>query len=391
MSRILLAWELGYNLGHLSRLRPLARRLRERGHTVLVAARDLTGAARALAPAGIPFIQAPQAALESRADQILASYADMLLHQGWGESSQLVGILHAWINLLRMFSPDAVVLDHSPTAALAARSLGIRSAWIGTGFEIPPLKVPLPAFPAIPTDRAAQAESKALDTANRVLQAMRLPRLNALKDLFADSKRWLATYEELDHYGSRAGEEYVGVFNEIGYGKAVEWAGQGNRHVFAYLRPQTPGFETVLKALSISSAEVICYAPGVAPNAMASLARPGFVLSPEPVRVDTLLNHADLCVSYAPAGTVATTLLRGVPQLCAPPHVEAKLTAGRIESMGAGLAVKGRQTESGIDETIRRMLDVGTCAAAAKKFAERYKDTDRKAAVDRIACGIEAL
>lgn len=49
MRRILLTWEMGSNLGHLSRLLPLAQRLKRRGHDVLIAARDPDVAVRTLA------------------------------------------------------------------------------------------------------------------------------------------------------------------------------------------------------------------------------------------------------------------------------------------------------------------------------------------------------
>jgi len=87
MSRILLTWELGLNLGHLARLLPVAQQLRSDGHVVLVAARDLQAAATVLGPAGIPFVQAPHLpkgiALAHRA----TGYADILLSQGWSDPS----------------------------------------------------------------------------------------------------------------------------------------------------------------------------------------------------------------------------------------------------------------------------------------------------------------
>jgi UDP:flavonoid glycosyltransferase YjiC (YdhE family) len=121
LSRILLAWELGNNLGHLSRLLPLGRRLRGHGHSLLAVVRDLALAARVLGPAGIPFIQAPRMSMASKVSTQPASYADVLRHTGWADTHQLWGMTQAWINVLRMFSPDLVVLDHSPTALLAAR------------------------------------------------------------------------------------------------------------------------------------------------------------------------------------------------------------------------------------------------------------------------------
>ncbi len=393
MSRILVAWELGRNLGHLSRIRPLADRLKAHGHVVLVAARDLGCAAHTLAPAGLAFVQAPicPPSPVPHAGAKLASYADILLHQGWGEASHLVGLMQAWINLIRMYAPDAIVLDHAPTAALAARSLGIPTAWIGTGFEIPPRVAPLPAFPEIPVEAAALAEAQALDLANRVLSAMHLRGLVALSELFDDCPRWLATYPELDHYGARANERYVGVFDELGYGKTVEWAGRGKHRVFAYLRSQMPGCGAILKALSSIDADVVCHAPDLPRGLTASLARPGLIVTSEPVRIDPLCDGMDLCVSYAPAGTVATTLLHGIPQLCAPQHLEAGLTALRVASMGAGLVLRGQQTLAGVEMTIGNVMETGTCAAQAKEFAARHRGSDKAAAVENIVAGVEAI
>jgi hypothetical protein len=46
--RVLLTWELGLNVGHLTRLLPVAERLKADGHSVLVATRDIQAAAMVL-------------------------------------------------------------------------------------------------------------------------------------------------------------------------------------------------------------------------------------------------------------------------------------------------------------------------------------------------------
>jgi hypothetical protein len=53
--RVLLTWELGLNLGHHTRLLPVARKLKSEGHAVLAAVRDIQGAAKVLGSEGIPF------------------------------------------------------------------------------------------------------------------------------------------------------------------------------------------------------------------------------------------------------------------------------------------------------------------------------------------------
>jgi UDP:flavonoid glycosyltransferase YjiC (YdhE family) len=395
MSRILLAWELGSNLGHLSRLLPLARGLKERGHDVLVAARDLVLATEVLAPAGIRFVQSPA---EGRARATLRppqSYADVLLMQGWESAPKLWGLVQAWGNLLRLFGPDAVALDYAPGALLAARILGLRSAQLGTGFELPPLETPFPPFAGFGgADRESvkAADAQALATANRVLEAYEAPPLVALCDLFRTQCRWLTTFAELDQYGPRAEETYVGPIGRVDGGEVAEWAPELPHRVLAYLRRGTAGLPQVLRALAGErDAAVICAAPGVSPEVLQGLSRPGFQFVPRPVRFERLLPQASVFVSYAPAATVAESLVYGIPQIMVPAHVEAQMTAVRVASLGAGLMLRGEETEQQISMALRRVLDDPRFKVRALEFASRHRSFDPLAACDRIVTEIEAL
>lgn len=59
MSRILFAWEMGGNPGHIARDLPLAIACREAGHDVLFAVKDLSFCVDAAREVGIDFVQAP--------------------------------------------------------------------------------------------------------------------------------------------------------------------------------------------------------------------------------------------------------------------------------------------------------------------------------------------
>jgi hypothetical protein len=269
MSRIILAWEMGSNLGHVSRLLPLGRRLRSRGHEVLAVVRDLDAAAKMLAPAGIPFIQAPRASSMAAPSAQPASYADVLRYSGWADVQQLWALVQAWVNVLRLFAAETLIVDHSPTALLAARCQLISSVAIGTGFELPPMRQPLPSFPGFPgatLENAVSAERLVLENANRVMQAARGRGLRALSDLFQCDRRWMMTFPELDHYEIRPGERYIGPIGEVGEGEHLEWPSGPSQRIFAYLRPDTPNIGVILRALAGSGAAVVCYAPGVPPS-----------------------------------------------------------------------------------------------------------------------------
>ena len=394
MSRILLCWEMGSNLGHLSRLLPLGRRLRARGHSVLAAVRDLASAGPILGPAGIPFVQAPFTSVAARTSTQPANYADILRHTGWADAPQLWSVTQAWVNLLRLFAPDLAVLDHSPTALLAARCEQTPCVLIGTGFELPPAIAPLPCFPGFPgatLENAARAETEVLQNANRVMEAARGPSLRALYELFSSERRWLTTFAELDHYNSRPSERYVGPIGEIEQGERIEWRGAAPHRIFAYLRRDTPNLPVILRMLANCGDEVVCYGPGITPLPADAPSGAELKVTARPVDLPHLLRNASLCVSYAPAGTVTTTLLRGVPQLLAPAHVEAQLTAHRVECVGAGLAVPDALTERRAAATLQTLLSSSMYKTRAAEFAARYKGFDPGKAADEIVEDIQSL
>lgn len=393
MSRIMLAWELGSNLGHVSRLLPLGRRLRSRGHGVLAVVRDLDAAAKVLAPAGIPFIQAPRTNSMSAPSVQPASYADILRYTGWADVQQLWALVQAWVNVLRLFAAETLIVDHSPTALLAARCERISSVAIGTGFELPPMRQPLPSFPGFPgatLENAVSAERLVLENANRVMQVARGRSLRALSDLFQCDRRWMMTFPELDHYEARPGERYVGPIGEIGEGENLEWPSGPSQRIFAYLRPDTPNVGVIIRALAGSGAAVVCYAPGIPPSEVAGMESERFLLAQRPVDLSILGRGASLCVSYAPAATVTSALLHGVPQLMAPSHVEAQLTAHRVEVLGAGVTLRGAVTERVVADALNH-LSHASFKMRATEFAHRYRDFDTGRAADTIVNDLESI
>lgn len=394
MSRIILAWELGSNLGHVSRLLPLGRRLRSRGHGVLAVVRDLDAAGRVLAPAGIPFIQAPRSNSMPAGAAQPASYADILRYTGWADVQQLWALVQAWVNVLRLFAAETLIVDHSPTALLAARCERISSVAIGTGFELPPMRQPLPSFPGFSgatLENAVSAERLVLENANRVMQATRGRPLSALSDLFQCERRWMTTFAELDHYEARPGEQYVGPIGEVGEGEHLEWPIGATQRIFAYLRPETPNVSILLRALAACDAAVVCYVPGIPPSETAGLRSDKFVLAERPVDLSILRRGANLCVSYAPAATVTAALLDGIPQLMAPSHVESQLTAHRVETLGAGLTLRGTVTEETVVGVLNTLLHNPTFGARAAAFAERYRGFDPNREAGRIVEDLETL
>ena len=146
MSRILFAWELGANYGHLTRMAPIAEKLRGAGHQVFFAVRDMRSAAEILGPKGFAFTQAPIPSGRPRPKSGPGNHAEMLALEGYADRVTLWGMARGWISLAQLFRAELVVADHAPGALLAAWILGLPRAQIGSGFEIPPSGLPLPAI-----------------------------------------------------------------------------------------------------------------------------------------------------------------------------------------------------------------------------------------------------
>src|ERR1041384_6917398 len=161
------------DLGHLLRFLAPALRLRERGHEVLFAVRDLSNAEQTLGHRGFPLMQAPiWIANVSGLPKVTISYAEIALRYGFASNRGPKAVVNAWPKLYRYVRPGLVLTDHSPTALLAARSLGLPYAPIGSGFFNPPFTRPLPSmryWNKVPPERIAKPDEIATRIANQVL------------------------------------------------------------------------------------------------------------------------------------------------------------------------------------------------------------------------------
>jgi UDP:flavonoid glycosyltransferase YjiC (YdhE family) len=294
-----------------------------------------------------------------------------------------------------MFEPDVVVLDYAPSARLAARVVGTPCVLVGSGFVIPPALDPLPPFPGLSwaTDnRASESERRVLERVNAAMKALRGPRLDALRALFDADQVILTTLPELDPYGARDNACYVGPLGDPGIGEIVDWpSGATGTRVVAYLRPEMQDVATLLEGLADSGAALVCYAPGLPKETVTRFENAHRIFARRPVQHEHLFAAADACLSYAPAGTVTHSLLSGVPQVLAPLHIESRLTARRVEALGAGVVLYGSQTPGSVASVVHRLTTDNKYRARARAFADRYQDHDPEQAADKIVGCIEEV
>lgn len=389
-----MAWELGGGFGHVARFAALAKGLRKESR-VYLALRDVTLAGLVEAGDGVSVLQAPLWLPEAIGLPEAASYPELLFRAGFLDPDRLAPVARAWRALFDFARPDLLLVDHAPTALLAARGAAMRRAIIGTGFFCPPLISPLPAFRTWekqPQGRLEQAEAIALASANRVLDALGAPPLPRLADLFDVDENFLTTWPELDHYSQRpAGTRYWGPEGLLHEGAAAAWPQGAQARVFAYLQSGFAQTPTVLEALAAAPVRTLAYARGLAPATRARFESARLAISAEPVRIDQACAEADLLVSNAGSGTVCAFLQAGKPVILMPTHAEQYLFAMRVAQTGAGVLLDAPAVRHRLPKLVREMTGDSPERRAAQALAQRHAGCDIAGTIDRVVARCREL
>ena len=396
MGHIVFAWELGRNLGHLLRFLPIATQLKARGHRVSFCARDLSRAAPILDPLGFPYYQSPVWLPAGAGLPPPVSYADIMLHNGFLQPETLGGPVRAWRRLFELLQPDLLVLDHAPTALVAARGMDVPVALIGSGFLIPPRLDPLPPFrrPAGPRPPPVkQVNQRVLGSINHLLQADGQPALGRLSDLFEVDETFLCTVAELDHYAQRPKTRYWGPLYSIDTGARPRWpnSGQQGKRVFAYLYPETDGFRPLMQALQGLPVDALVHAPGLSPADSRALQGPRLQFSSAPLRMRDVLQQADLVISHGSFGTISAALMAGRPVLALPTQTEQAIISRRVEKQGLGLVIGKQQRNPNFKKILGQLLEDDSFTRLAGELRDRYAGQTLEDRVEAISERCEEL
>jgi len=395
--RIIYAWELGMDLGHIMPFLPLALQLRELGYEVIFAIRDLQYAETVIGRLGFQVMQAPLwLATPRNLKGAPLNYAEIILRYGFLTAPGLKGLVKCWRALFQYTSADLVIADHAPAALLAARTLDLKRVTIGTGFCAPPPVSPLPnmrPWLKVPEKRLISSDAFALKNANSVIADLGGKPMKMLADLFQVNSQFLCTFPELDHYPNRARTRYWGPNYNIDEGAEIVWPKGEGHTVFVYLKMTYKDYERVLRVLHKLDIRVIAYVPGVSDDIIRKYGSDSMIISREPVKLRTIVKTCRLALCHAGAGTVAAMLLNGVPLLLLPTQLEQLLVARRIEQMGCGLFINNEKKAEKPDYKgiINRLLDDNSCLTSARAFATKYATFRPEAQYRAMASVVDGL
>ena len=397
MASILYAWEFGANLGHVGAFMPLARALREAGHSVhwLVTQPAVVG--EFLASESFTWLAAPSVPETQRQGPPL-TYADILLRFGYADPRALFGLVGGWREAMRLNGAQLVLADHAPTAVLAARTLNIPVMLFSNGFTAPPRVSPLPnmrPWTEVPGHVISQIDQTALVSVNQVLRRHGCAQLEHLAELFVVAEEALITFPELDHYADRGPARYWGSLPSAGTGIRCEWpAGGGDNvgsRVFAYLRHECIHHEAVLAALFGSRSSSVIYFPGIATDLQQRYSEPHMKFLSQPADIDQMTQEADLAVTYASLATTTAFLLAGKPLLMLPSHLEQFLVARRVVEMGAGMLINPEQPPGDLRGALEALQSNRSYRENAQAFATKYAAFDQSKVIRNLVRRIDEL
>jgi hypothetical protein len=338
--KVLLAWELGSNWGHLAALLPLAEGLRARGHEVVFAVRNLDSDLSLLTAAGFDYLPMPFAIgpLQLFGRQSPNGYADVLVRGGFGDGRTLTQLVAAWKGILNQVRPGLVICKYAPLAEFATRDRPVMS--IGTGFELPPLSSPLPIYGL----QSPEATKALQDTEDAMLKAMKSTGIaesekwEYVGQAFSHTQRVVLTLPELDHFGARADSIYLGAVEELGSDPVAQLKvdkflieAEG-RCVFAYLRMGADWIRALVEEfLAQTTGELLIVVdPTLTLDQCDRLTQTRALVLQQPIDLNALGSQVDTFICHAGHGMVARALKQQKRLLMLPQYNEQVILAKRV-------------------------------------------------------------
>jgi hypothetical protein len=363
--RLLCVWEQGSNAGHLSNLRLPIEIALQLGHEVFVAARELNRASEVLGGLPITYLQAPFKQNVMPADhRAFQSYTHLILRQCFSTPIELEMLAGVWRALFDLVQPEVVLYEHAPTALVASHAYRFKKVLVGSGFAVPPVEdgqagpfVPFITTPRTPDVMAALRADDALllGLINTALANMGVPQLPSLARIYTQAdQRFLMTLPQLDHFGERLGQHYLGLGPPSAQ-PAPHWPPGKGQKVYGYLQ-DIPSLEKLLQDLLAAGVCALLVVRNLPPELKRAYTSDRIHFAETLVDLNQVAKEAAWAISHANINTATLFVTAGVPQLLIPRHQEQLFVALRLVDHGS--AVLAYQDQPGFAREISTLMNI---------------------------------
>ena len=389
--RVVICWEMGAGQGHVVPLSRIAETLTHRGFDIVKAYFCLLDYAAMLAPhMRGPVRLAPAFAgrdMPSTQPSLRhASFGDFLGNLGYDSHERLARQIGLWRCLLEEDQPDLVIGDYSPTALLAARSLGITTVATGPPYCLPPshlAEFPL-RYPGIAAPR--YSETALLATLNSVLSSFGGEALSAFPQVLEADLTGVGSLRQIDCYDGKRAVPLLPPFNP-----GVPPAATRGNEVIAYLSAPGPIEDPVWEALASLNLPLLILTPRLDEDVRKKLQRPGISVSHTFLQLEEIAARCRVLVSNGNHGILCAGARAALPLVCLPGHGENEANCAGLEKLGAAVVVSSEaRTASAIAFAIREVYQSQSSHARARALAAEVEPVFRVDAAATLADQIEA-
>jgi hypothetical protein len=334
-----------------------------------------------------PFkLNAPKAPIE-----VPRSFAHILHNTGFADGDELESLVAAWLQLFKAVKPDLLVFDHSPSGLLASLLLDVPRITLGSGFFTPPDVFPLPDLrpwlPPIP-EELERDELAVHEVLSRVLDKHGGPSLPRVASLYRHAINYLTTFPELDNYGIRTEDTYIGVWSLPG-GEEPQWPDAPGKRIFAYLRPfpALPNLLSLLEELQVCG---LLYVEGLPSALRRRYTSQQLRFVDRRQDIATVAQQCDLVISHGNAGITSSVLWYGLPNFLIPTQLEQATNAHQLAQLGVGLGAEEDQPER-IAARVMAMLHKKAFHSRCRAFREKYIDWSPLWCISQLANFLDQL
>jgi rhamnosyltransferase subunit B len=376
VARILLGWELGAGLGHITRLLPIARALREAGQECIFALRSLTPAYDLLKSEQFPFLVAPIVPPDGPVPRS-SSYGDLLGVAGYADIRRLEPRVAAWDSMIEQLRIDVAVAEFAPTLCLAALGRTPVVA-VGDAFTLP--SADGPRFPPFRSEPLQFDESAMLAVVQEVQRKRRRPEPRSLPGIFGGAELFLVTLPELYLGSDPSAVPIAGPLSAL----PAAAHNDPRQDYFAYLSARAPRMRLMLQGLGESGLSGSLYLRDATRDEIAFARAAGLTVYDEPQHLPTVVAASHMLIHHGGMGASELALAIGRPQILVPRHEEQRLTAARLESLGVGLTISGGLSADGFKAAIRQFRESGTAMQSARAIAEGIEQRGPSRGLERV-------
>jgi hypothetical protein len=354
----------------------------QRGHQVLLAARELHRVDEVLGGLPITVLQAPFKQDVVQADQAaFLSYTHLIGRQCFSSLAELKTYLLAWRALFDHVQPDIVFFEHSPTALVAAFAYPFRKVLVGGGFSLP-ATTPATSYPFLPfpttphardvLERLCVDDAQLLALINAALKEVGANSMPNLDTIFSQADaRFLKTWPVLDHFGERTSERYLGTA-PLCTNVAPPWPSSSAPKVFGYLQ-NFPSLEPLLRDLQAAGVCALLFVRDLPPDLRAAYSGQSLRFIDRLVDLRQVATQVSWVVHHGNHSTMSTFMMAGVPQLVIPRQQEQLFCALRLVSAGcAAMAFQDQFTFAAAINAMQTNLQLKHCAVQVASRSHPY-------------------